>query len=164
MKGDTMRYLYLLLVLSILLIGCASQPAVEEAEAVPAEPVNPFVGAWEFVHVGTPDGPNTSQRGHMVVSDEHVCFVRVGNEREAVGEDDSEEVAAQKAAELFNAVRATCGTYEVEGNTLKATWLTSAEPTVEGNVAEFIMSLEDDTVSLAPAAAPEFQFVYRRIN
>ena len=159
-----MRSLYLLLLLSTLLFGCAGQPAVEEAGAVPAEPANPFVGAWEFVHLGTPDGPNTSQRGHMVVSDKHVCFVRVGNEREAIAEDDSEEVAAQKAAELFNAVRATCGTYKVEGDSLKATWLTSAEPTVEGNSAEFIMSLEGDTVSLAPAAATQFQFVYRRID
>ena len=149
----------------ILLMSCVSQPAVEESEVELAqEPASPFDGAWEFVHLVTPDGPNASQRGHMVVSAGHVCFVRVGVERETIGEDDSDQVAAEKAAGLFNAVTATCGTYTVDGNTLKASWLTSADPSVEGNVAEFIMGLEGDTVSLAPAVAPQFRFVYRRIN
>lgn len=155
----------ILLSCSIFCLACGSQQVVEEQASVP-EPTleSRFVGAWEFVHLVTPDGISATQRGHMVVSSDSVCFVRVTKERELIGDDDSDELKAEKAASLYNAVRATCGTFSIEGNSLKANWLTSADPSVEGNQTEFLLSSEADTVSLAPAAAPQYQFVYRRLQ
>ena len=131
---------------------------VEEQPSVPeSTPESQFDGAWEFAHLVTPDGLSTTQRGHMVVTSDYVCFVRVGKEREAINADDLDEVKAEKAAGLYNSVKATCGTYSIEGDSLKAKWLTSADPSVEGNITEFILSTEPDTVSLAPAAAAPIQ-------
>jgi len=148
-----------------LLVACGGQVAVEERPTVPdSAPASEFDGAWEFAHLVTPDGLSTTQRGHMVVTADYVCFVRVGKERVAIEAEDSDQVKAEKAARLYSAVRATCGTYSIEGDRLKATWLTSADPSVEGNTAEFILATETDTVSLAPAVAPQYQFVYRRLR
>jgi hypothetical protein len=148
-----------------LLCACSPQAEVEvEVEAPEASAESQFDGVWEFVHLVTPDGEMTTQRGHMVVNADHVCFVRVGQEREAIANDDSDEVKAEKAAGLYNGLKATCGSYAVEGERMTATWLTSADPSVEGNVSEFVLVADGDTVSLAPAAATQFKFVYRRVQ
>lgn len=149
----------------LLLPACGGQTAVEDQSAVSESmPDSQFDGAWEFLHLVTPDGLSTTQRGHMVVSSDCVCFVRVGREREAVGADDLDEVKVEKAAALYDSVRATCGTFTIEGDSLKAEWLTSADPSVEGNTTRFILTAEADTVSLAPAVAPQYKFVYRRMQ
>jgi hypothetical protein len=148
-----------------LLPACGGQTSVEEQPSVPeSTPESKFDGVWEFAHLVTPDGLSTTQRGHMVVTSDHVCFVRVAKERETINTDDSDEVKAEKAAGLYNSVKATCGTFSIEGDSLKANWLTSADPSVEGNITEFILNTEPDTVSLAPAMAPQYKFVYRRVR
>jgi hypothetical protein len=155
----------ILLLSFMFCLACGGQTGVEEEAAAPEpSPESQFDGAWEFVHLVTPDGASTTQRGHMVVSSDCVCFVRVGKEREGINADDSDEAKVEKAANLYDSVRATCGTFTIEGDSLKATWLTSADPSVEGNTSEFILGIEGDTVSLAPAAAPQFKFVHRRIQ
>jgi hypothetical protein len=100
----------------------------------------------------------------MVVSSNCVCFVRVGKERESIDADESDEVKQRQAAALYNSVKATCGTFSIEGDSLTAQWLTSADPGIEGNSTRFILTTENDTVSLAPAVAPQYKFVYRRLR
>jgi len=148
-----------------LSLACDSQRAVESPPSMPAPiPENQFDGVWEFVQLVTPDGPSTTQRGHMVVTSDYVCFVRVNKERNPIATDDPDDVKSEKAADLYNAVRATCGTFSIEGDSLKAHWLTSADPSVEGNFTDFILTREADTISLAPAAASQYKFVYRRVR
>ena len=153
------------LIFMLLLLACGGQAAVEEPTSLPdSTPASAFDGTWEFAHLVTPDGLSTTQRGHMVVTSDFVCFVRVGKERMGIEAEDSDQVKVEKAAGLYNSVKATCGTYAIEGDTLKANWLTSADPNVEGNTAEFILATTPDSVSLAPAVAPQFQFVYQRVK
>ena len=157
--------LRLLLVCSIstLLFACASAPT-QEAPAPIAEASSPLDGAYEFIHIDTPDGPSTTQRGHLLVSGDYVCHVRVVKERESIGEDDSEEVRLQKSAQLAGSTTAACGTYSIEGDRLTANWVTSHDPANEGNATEFIFTQDGDQVVLAPAAAPQFKFVYKKLN
>lgn len=159
-----MRNLIYLVSLSALvcLLGCAG-PASPQSQDV-EENGDDFTGAWDFVRLDTPDGPSTTQQGMMVVFGDYVCHVRIQKDRDAIAEDDSAEVKGEKATKLLNGSNAACGTFTRENDRLTVNWSTAVKPETQGNATEFILTTEGDTVLLAPAAAPQFKFVYQRLR
>lgn len=123
-----------------------------------------FDGVYEFVRLETPEGENTDQQGLMIVHEDYVCHVRASKERQAIVQDDSEQVRQEKAAALFLASAAACGQYTLEGDTLTVDWETASDPSVERNETEFILTQSEGELLLAPASAPEFKFVYRPVQ
>ena len=143
-------------------ISCTTTVETEVERPAAETSTSPLDGAWEFVRLDTPEGPNQNEVGEMVVHGNKVCHLRVGREREAVAQGDSEEQRSAKAAALYGSTTAACGTFTLEGDRLTVNWTTSSNPTVEGNTTEFEFTSEGDVVILAPAANPQFRFVYRR--
>ena len=159
MKSTQVIFLLLFLVAS----GCTVTNVERQPEtAAVEEPASTLDGAWEFVRMETPDGPSETQVGEMIVFDDRVCHLRVGRERDEIAEEDSEEERTEKAAALYGSTTAACGTFELEEDLLTVQWTTSSNPGVEGNTTEFEFTSEEDIIILAPAANPQFRFVYRR--
>lgn len=152
--------IYLSFLVSV--IGCTATVETESETTAAETPASALDGAWEFVRLDTPDGPNQNQVGEMIVHGNRVCHLRVGREREAIAEDESEEQRSAKAAALYGSTTAACGTFTLDGDLLTVNWTTSSDPAVEGNTTEFEFTSEGDMVILAPAANPQFRFVYRR--
>ena len=158
-----MQKLSYIVLLLFLAAGLACAQAPEEAAAPAEEEGADLAGVYEFVRMDTPEGENTDQFGRMIVSEDQVCHLRVAKEREEITAEDPEDVQMQKAAALFGATTAACGEYSFEEETLTVNWVVSSNPSVEGNSTEFqLTENEDGTISLAPAASPEFKFVYRK--
>ena len=121
-------------------------------------------GAYRFVRLDTPSGPQETQEGMLVVADGHMCHIRVGKEREAITREDSDEEQTRKAAAAFGSANGTCGTYTLEAGKVTATWAVSLQPGGEGNSSEFLVEREGDSLTLAPAGAPQFKFVNERVR
>ena len=129
---------------------------------VPAMAGDNLDGAYEFVRLDTPDGPNTSQGGMMVVSSGYMCHIRTANEREKLSREDAEDVRLKKQAEAFSSVNGTCGSFKVSDGKISVTWATAVNPNQVGNTSEYVYDSEGDTLSIGPASAPQFRFVYKK--
>lgn len=153
-----------IILLVLIPIACVAVSAgtISAGAAGPAE--GDFTGAWEFVRLDTPNGPSTGQRGHMVVFNDYVCHVRVQKDRQGIAPADSDAQKMEKAANIFNSSNAACGKFAIEGETLTVDWVTAVNPQTEGHSTKFILKHEGDLVTMAPAASPQFIFVYQRIK
>ncbi len=119
-------------------------------------------GAYEFVRLDTPNGPQETQIGMLVVADGRLCHIRVAKDREAMSREDTDEQRTLKAAAAFRSANGTCGTYTLQDDKVVASWTVSFQPGGEGNSSEFIVTRDGDWLTLAPAGAPDFKFVYKR--
>ncbi len=121
-------------------------------------------GAYEFIRVDTPDGPNTDQKGMMIIKDGYICHVRTAKTREKLEQNDAEAEQDRQAAAAFRTANGTCGKYTIEGSKVTLTWMTAVNPNSEGNSSEYVFEREGDNLIIAPAAATQFKFVYRKAD
>lgn len=121
-----------------------------------------FDGVYEFVRMETPDGVQTTQKGMLIAKDGYICHVRVARERETLSREDSEAERTRKAAAAFAASNATCGAYTPGEGKISVNWAIAVNPGVEGNNTEFLVEHAGGEVKIAPAAAPQFKFVYKK--
>lgn len=125
---------------------------------------NHFDGVYELVRLDTPDGPQATQNGMLIVSNGYLCHLRVNKEREKLSRDDTRQQRMMKAAEAYRAATATCGSFTLEGERVTAHWTVALDPGDQGNTSEFIFKEVGETLSIAPARSPDFRFVYRRLK
>jgi len=130
--------------------------------AVPGLAGDNLDGAYDFVRLDTPDGPNTSQEGMMIVSEGYMCHIRVAKDREKLSREDAEEIQIKKQAAAFSSVNGTCGSFKVAEGKISVTWATAVNPNQVGNTSDYVFDKDGDTLSIGPASAPQFRFVYRK--
>ncbi len=125
---------------------------------------NVLEGAYQFVRLDSPQGSSTTQEGMLVVKGDYLCHLRVSKEREKMVQDEPAEERSRKAAAAFQGSNATCGKIEVHEGRVIAHWGVTLDPNDEGNTSEFVFTQDGETLTIAPAGAPEFKFVYRKVD
>ena len=119
-------------------------------------------GAYQFVRLETPDGPVQNQQGMMILSSGYLCQIRVPMDRPKLTDGLSDEEKTKIWAEGFRSANSTCGSYSLEGPNATVSWNVALDPAIQDNVSKFIFESEGEYLKVAPAAAPEFKFVYKK--
>lgn len=125
---------------------------------------SPLEGAYEYVRSESPQGTSSGQVGMLVIKGDHLCHLRVAKDREKTVRDESEEERNRKYASAFRGSNGTCGKIAVDGEKVTATWGVSLDPNDEGNVSEFIFAQDGEELTISPAGAPDFKFVYKKVD
>ncbi len=144
--------------IAVAVLALAALPALAfHGEAV-------LEGAYEFVRSESPQGSSTTQMGMMVVKGDYMCHLRVSKEREKTVQDEADEERDRKYAAAFRGSNGTCGKIRIEGDKVIADWGVTLDPNDEGNTSEFVFHQDGGTLTIAPAGAPQFKFVYQRVE
>ncbi|MFQ5738859.1 MAG: hypothetical protein ACE5JX_07570 [Acidobacteriota bacterium] len=143
---------------------CLAAMTIQPAIGAPQPGEGDLDGVYEFVRLDAPDGPNTSQKGMMIVKGDYLCHIRVRKEREKRAQGDSQEERARKSAAALRGANASCGHFTADGSQVNARWKVAIDPNIEENTPQYTFVLEGDTLRVSPATAPEFKFVYKKIQ
>ncbi len=151
-----MRRVFPTLVIAALAMAWAGTAAWAHDEEGPLE------GVYEFLRVESPQGPQETEKGMLIVNGSYICHIRVAKARQTPTREDSPEQRMEKAA--YGHANSACGTFSMEGDKVDVHWLVSVQPGNEANSTTYILKQEEGTLKLAPAQFPDFQFVYKRLH
>ena len=144
-----------LLVLSIFILAASS--------AFAAGPK--LDGAYKFVGLKFQGGGQTDAeaKGMIVVHGKHMAFVKAGVGRQTWNQSEPQEERTKKIIAAYPGLQATCGTFEVQGNTISLTQLAQASPATMGTTTKWEYKLEGNKLTLKPAGNPGVEFMFERL-
>lgn len=122
-------------------------------------------GAYKLVSIKTPNGTQTEAnvKGMIVVHGRHMAFVRANVDRKTWTQDEPAEERAKKIVAAYQGLAATCGSFEVQGNTLTLTQLAQASPSSMGSQSKWQFKLEGNTLTIMPTSVAGVEFVFERL-
>jgi hypothetical protein len=122
-------------------------------------------GAYKFVSVKFPGGSQTEaqQKGMIVVHGKYMAFVSSGVDRKTWSEDEPEADRLKKIVEAYNGLRATAGSFEIQGNKIVLQQLAQASPASMGKPSTWEFKLEGNTLTLKPGGNTTVEFTFERL-
>ena len=143
------------LVLSIVLIS-----AINVAAADPK-----LEGAYRFVGLKFQGGGQTDAeaKGMIVVHGKYMAFVKASVGRQTWEQSEPQEERAKKIIAAYQGLAATCGTFEVQGNTISLQQLAQASPGSMGTTTKWEYKLDGKMLTLKPVANPGVEFSFERL-
>jgi hypothetical protein len=122
-------------------------------------------GAYRFVSVKFPGGEQTEaqSKGMIVVHGKYMAFVQSGVDRKTWTQDEPEADRTKKMAEAFNGLRATAGTFEIQGNTIVLNQLAQANPGSMGRPSKWTFRLDGNKLMLKPEGGTNVEFTFERM-
>jgi lipocalin-like protein len=143
------------LVLSIVLIS-----AINAAAADPK-----LEGAYRFVSLKFQGGGQTDAeaKGMIVVHGKYMAFVKASVGRQTWEQSEPQEERAKKIVAAYQGLAATCGTFEVQGNTISLQQLAQASPGSMGTTTKWEYKLDGKMLTLKPVANPGVEFSFERL-
>lgn len=122
-------------------------------------------GAYKLVSIKTPNGSQTEAqvKGMIVVHGKYMAFVRAAVDRKTWTQDEPADERTKKIIAAYQGLAATCGTFQVQGNTLTLTQHAQASPASMGATSQWLFKLEGNSLSIRPQAAPNVEFLFERL-
>jgi len=122
-------------------------------------------GAYKFVSVKFPGGETTeaNSKGMIVVHGKYMAFVQADVDRKMWTREEPEADRTKKIIDAFNGLRATAGSFEVQGNMIVLTQVAQASPSSMGKPSKWIFKLEGNKLSLKPEANQSVEFMFERL-
>jgi hypothetical protein len=122
-------------------------------------------GAYRFVSVKFPGGEQTEaqSKGMIVVHGKYMAFVQAGVVRKSWSQQEPEADRMKKIAEAFNGLRATAGTFSIQGNTIVLSQMAQANPSSMGKESKWEFRLDGNKLMLKPAGAANVEFTFERL-
>jgi hypothetical protein len=143
------------LIISIVLIS-----AINVAAADPK-----LEGAYRFVGLKFQGGGQTDAeaKGMIVVHGKYMAFVKASVGRQTWEQSEPQEERAKKIIAAYQGLAATCGTFEVQGNTISLQQLAQASPGSMGTTTKWEYKLDGKMLTLKPVANPGVEFSFERL-
>ncbi|MFP5264217.1 MAG: hypothetical protein ACLGJB_20225 [Blastocatellia bacterium] len=122
-------------------------------------------GAYKWVSTTFPGGKQTEAdaKGMIVVHGKYMAYVQAGANRKAWTQEEPENDRLKKIAEAYQNLRATAGSFVVQGNTITLSQVAQASPLAMGKDAKWEFKLEGNTLRLKPAGNANVEFVFERL-
>ena len=122
-------------------------------------------GAYKWVSTKFPGGQQTENdaKGMIVVHGKYMAFVRAGLNRPAMSQSDPQEERVKKAAQAFQGLAATAGSFEVKGNRIHLQQHAQANPGTMGKEAQWEFKLDGKTLTLKPVGVDGVEFIFERL-
>lgn len=122
-------------------------------------------GAYKFTGLKFQGGGQTEAeaKGMIVVHGKHMAFVKASVGRQTWEQSEPQEERAKKIIAAYQGLAATCGTFEVQGNTITLQQLAQASPASMGSTTKWEYKLEGKTLTLKPVANPGVEFTFERL-
>jgi hypothetical protein len=122
-------------------------------------------GAYKFVSVKFPGGAQTEAqaKGMIVVHGKYMAFVQSGVDRKTWTQEEPEADRTKKIVEAFNGLRATAGSFEIQGNTIVINQIAQANPGSMGKPSKWEFRLEGNNLVLKPAGVANVEFTFERM-
>jgi lipocalin-like protein len=142
-------------VLAILLISAASILAADPK----------LDGAYRFTGLKFQGGGQTDAeaKGMIVVHGKHMAFVKASVGRQTWEQTEPQEERAKKIIAAYQGIAATCGTFEIQGNTISLQQVAQASPASMGTTTKWEYKLDGKTLTLKPVANPGVEFTFERL-
>ena len=122
-------------------------------------------GAYKWVSTKFPGGQQTESdaKGMIVVHGKYMAFVRAGVNRPAISQSDPQEERMKKAAQAFQGLAATAGSFEVKGSRIHLQQHAQANPGTMGKEAQWEFKLDGKTLTLKPVGVDGVEFTFERL-
>lgn len=122
-------------------------------------------GAYKLVSIKTPNGAQTADqvKGMIVVHGNNMAFMRVGANRQTWDQQEAAEERNKKIIAAFQGMAATCGSFEVQGDTIVLTQYAQANPASVGAASKWQFKLEGNTLTIKPDGVADVEFVFERL-
>jgi hypothetical protein len=145
------------IVVFALVLACAATAAMAQTPKLD--------GAYKFVSVKFPGGEQTEAlaKGMIVVHGKYMAFVQSGVDRQTWTQEEPEADRMKKIAAAFNGLRATAGTFEIQGNMIVINQIAQANPGTMGKPGKWEFKLEGNKLVLKPAGVTGVEFTFERM-
>ena len=122
-------------------------------------------GAYRFVSLKFQGGgqTDTEAKGMIVVHGKYMAFVKANVGRQTWEQNEAQDERSKKIVAAYQGLAATCGTFEVEGNTISLQQMAQANPGSMGTTTKWEYKLAGNTLTLKPAASPGVEFTFERL-
>ena len=144
------------LVLLVVLVSATNLLAVQKSQ---------LDGAYRFVGLKFQGGgqTDTEAKGMIVVHGKYMAFVKANVGRQTWEQNEAQDERAKKIVAAYQGLAATCGTFEVQGNTISLQQTAQANPGSMGTTTKWEFKLEGKTLTLKPSASPGVEFTFERL-
>jgi hypothetical protein len=122
-------------------------------------------GAYKWVSTTFPGGKQTEAdgKGMIVVHGKYMAYVQAGSNRKTWSMEEPEGERTKKIVEAFQNLRATAGSFDIEGNTITLHQVAQATPMTMGKDAKWEYKLEGNMLKLKPAGNANVEFAFERL-
>jgi hypothetical protein len=122
-------------------------------------------GAYKFVSVKFPGGQQTeaNNKGMIVVHGKYMAFVSAGVDRKTWTQEEPETDRAKKIVAAYQGLRATAGTFEIQGNVITIQQLAQANPDTMGKPSKWEFRLEGNKLMLKPGGNADVEYTFERL-
>ena len=122
-------------------------------------------GAYRFTGLKFQGGGQTDSeaKGMIVVHGKYMAFVKSNVGRQTWKQDEPQDERTKKVVAAFQGLAATCGTFEVQGNTISLQQIAQANPGSMGTTTKWEYKLEGKTLTLKPTASPGVEFTFEKM-
>ena len=136
---------------------------VSAANSLAADPK--LEGAYKFVGLKFQGGGQTDAeaKGMIVVHGKYMAFVKASVGRQTWEQTEPQDERTKKIVAAFQGLAATCGTFEIQGNTISLQQMAQANPGSMGTTTKWEYKLAGKTLTLKPAASPGVEFTFERL-
>ena len=122
-------------------------------------------GAYKFVSVKFPGGQQTeaNTKGMIVVHRKYIAFVSAGVDRKTWTQEEPETDRHKKIVAAYQGLRATAGTFDIQGNVITIHQLAQANPETMGKPSKWEFKLEGNKLMLKPGGNADVEFTFERL-
>lgn len=122
-------------------------------------------GAYKLVSIKAPNGTQTADqvKGMMVVHGNNMAFIRVGANRQTWDQQEAADERNKKIIAAFQGMAATCGSFEIQGDTIVLTQYAQASPSSVGTSSKWQFKLEGDRLTIKPDGNATVEFIFERL-
>lgn len=122
-------------------------------------------GAYRFTGLKFQGGGQTDSeaKGMIVVHGKYMAFVKSNVGRQTWQQNEAQDERTKKIVAAFQGLAATCGTFEVQGNTITLQQIAQANPGSMGTTTKWEYKLEGKTLTVKPTASPGVEFTFEKL-
>lgn len=122
-------------------------------------------GAYKWVSTTFPGGKQTEAdaKGMIVVHGKYMAYVQAGANRKTWSMEEPEGDRLKKIVEAYQNLRATAGSFDIQGNTITLHQVAQASPLTMGKDAKWQFKLEGNTLTLKPVGNADVEFMFERL-
>src|SRR5215212_616833 len=122
-------------------------------------------GAYKWVSTTFPGGKQTEAdaKGMIVVHGKYMAYVHAGANRQSWSMEEPEGERLKKIADAYQKLRATAGSFDVQGSTITLHQVAQTSPLTMGKDAKWEFKLEGNTLTLKPIGDANVEFRFERL-
>jgi hypothetical protein len=154
--GGTLMKLKAVIVCALIIFAAASNAFASDPK---------LEGAYKWVSTTFPGGKQTEAdaKGMIVVHGKYMAYVQAGSNRKSWSMEEPEGDRMKKIVEAYQNLRATAGSFDVEGNTIILHQVAQASPLTMGKDAKWEYKLEGNMLKIKPAGNAGVEFTFERL-